>query len=100
MKTTIKENVKQLLIERPDLRDNDNVLAFKYYRDYCAINPLIQLIDFYTLRANLNIPSEQTITRLSRQLQEQNPELRGKEWEKRQRKVKKVQKELGYNVEN
>jgi hypothetical protein len=100
MKTTIKENVKQLLIEKPELRDNDNLLPFYYYRDYCNVSPFTKLIDFYILRGTLKIPSEQTITRLSRQLQEQNPELRGKEWEKRQRKVKKVQKELGYNVEN
>jgi hypothetical protein len=100
MKTTIKENVKQLLIEKPDLRDHDNALCFYYYNKICKISYNVALIDFYLDRDVFKLPSEQTITRLSRQLQEQNPELRGKEWEKRQRKVKKVQKELGYNVEN
>jgi hypothetical protein len=100
MKTTIKENVKQLLIEEPKLRDNDNALCFYYYNKICKISYNVALIDFYLDRDVYKLPSEQTITRLSRQLQEQNPELRGKEWEKRQRKVKKVQKELGYNVGN
>jgi len=100
MKTTIKENVKQLLIEHKELRDNDNKLCYFYYRDFCEFTETHTLLYFYMTRERYKLPSEQTITRLSRQLQEQNPELRGKEWEKRQRKVKKVQKELGYNVEN
>jgi hypothetical protein len=100
MKTTIKENVKQLLIERKDLRDNDTWLCYQYYINFCNIEISDSIFDFYAERLKEKLPSEQTITRLSRQLQEQNPELRGKEWEKRQRKVKKVQKELGYNVEN
>ena len=100
MKTTIKENVKQLLTNDKVARDNDSYFCYFYYRTFCGINKKTKVLDFYLQRGNKKIPSEQTITRLSRQLQEQNPELRGKEWEKRQRKVKKVQKELGYNVEN
>jgi anaerobic ribonucleoside-triphosphate reductase len=93
MKTTIKENVKQLLIKYPQCRDNEHDLYYLYYRHICEINKDVDLLNFYYLRTMVkSVPSEQTLSRFSRQLQEQNPELRGKEWEKRQRKVKKVQK--------
>lgn len=100
MKTTIKENVKQLLKRDESLRNNDIILFYTYYVEFCKFDCSNALVDFYVKRWLNKLPSEQTISRLSRQLQEQNQELRGKEWEKRQRKVKKVQKELGYNVEN
>lgn len=43
-------------------------------------------------------PKIETITRCSRQLQEKFPSLRGAEWEERQRQVKPVQENLGYNT--
>jgi len=100
MKTTIKENVKQLLIEKPITRDKEALLFSIYYSKYCDLYPHKTISIFFLYLNRKEIPSPETLKRLSRQLQEQNPELRGKEWEKRQRKVKKVQKELGYNVEN
>lgn len=39
-----------------------------------------------------------TIDRMWRRCQQQNPELRGQQWSKRQAKQEDVKKELGYNL--
>lgn len=98
MKTTIKENVKKLLVESEFLRDNESNLCYTFYRRFCDFKSDTNFIDFFRRMHLKEIPTMQTIMRFSRQLQEQNNELRGKEWEKRQRKIKEVQKDLGYNV--
>lgn len=100
MKTTIKENVKKLLVRFSNLRDDESEMCYWYYVTYCNIEKYTQFVDFFFKMQNKEIPTMQTIMRYSRQIQEQNPELRGKEWEKRQRKIKEVQKDLGYNVRN
>lgn len=100
MKTTIKENVKKLLVRYTQTRDNETDLCSLYYINFCGFNPSTSLSYFFFQMRLKSIPTMQTIMRYSRQLQEQNPELRGKEWEKRQRKIKEVQKDLGYNVGN
>lgn len=100
MKTTIKENVKKLLVRDEQTRDSETNLCYLYYINFCALEKSTSLLDFFFEMQNKEIPTMQTIMRYSRQLQEQNPDLRGKEWEKRQRKIKEVQKDLGYNVWN
>lgn len=44
------------------------------------------------------LPSMASIIRLSTKLQKENPELRGKEWEARQKHSKDYKKDLGYQV--
>lgn len=96
---TIKQNVEQILTENPETRDSNVELCCNYYR-------FINNIDIFKLSAmglfimirSKKIPDMSTITRYSRQLQEKNINLRGKEWEKRKKLVPKVQKDLGYNV--
>lgn len=97
MKTT-KEKVKAILTQYADTRDSESLLSYWYYTDYCEMTSQTKLIDFFLRMENKGIPTIQTLMRLSRQIQEQNENLRGKDWEKRQRKVKEVQKDLGYNV--
>ena len=100
MKTTIKENVKKLLFRYEQTRDNETDLCYLYYINICGLGKSTNLLEFFVKMNIKEIPTMQTIMRFSRQLQEQNPELRGKEWEKRQIKIKEVQKDLGYNVGN
>lgn len=97
MKTT-KEKVKAILTQYADARDSESVLSYWYYTEFCEMTSQTKLIDFFLRMVNKGIPTIQTLMRLSRQVQEQNENLRGKDWEKRQRKVKEVQKDLGYNV--
>ena len=97
---TIKEKVKAILTQYKDTRDSESLLSYWYYTEYCEMTSQTKIIDFFLRMENKSIPTIQTLMRFSRQLQEQNESLRGKEWEKRQRKIKKVQQDLGYNVKN
>jgi len=45
---------------------------------------------------NNKIPSADSITRYRRKIQEENIDLRGKKYDERQNKTKKVKIELGY----
>ncbi len=94
----IKEKVKEILTKYPATRDCN----YKLYGNFMHFNyPETSSISFYDYLHGMiaeKYPKLETITRCSRQLQEKFIELRGLEWEERQRQVKPVQKSLGYNV--
>jgi len=95
---TIKANVKTILTEHPETRDDNGKLINWYYILFAKVVDKSYL-SFIGMLIRKEIPTPDTITRLSRQLQEQNPELRGKYWRQRKTvKVLEVQKDLGYNV--
>lgn len=94
----IKPQVKEILTENAESRDNENLLVMLVYEMFYDADRLYSLGEIFSLIDNQKIPSIQTIQRYSRQIQSENKELRGELWEKRQRQVKPVQKELGYNV--
>jgi hypothetical protein len=57
------------------------------------------MADMMTFREdfiNNKIPSADSITRYRRKIQEEHIELRGKKYNERQNKTKKVKTELGY----
>ena len=94
----IKPQVKEILTENAESRDNENLLVMLVYEMFYNADRLYSLGEIFSLIDNQKIPSIQTIQRYSRQIQSENKELRGELWEKRQRLQKPVQKELGYNV--
>lgn len=94
----IKPQVKEILTEKLESRDNENLLVMLVYEMFYDADRLYSLGEIFSLIDNQKIPSIQTIQRYSRQIQSENKELRGEFWEKRQRLQKPVQKELGYNV--
>ena len=94
----IKPQVKEIITENAESRDNENLLVMLVYEMFYNFNKLYSVDIMFTLIDKKKIPSIQTIQRYSRQIQSENKELRGELWEKRQRQVKPVQKELGYNV--
>jgi len=94
----IKPQVKEILTENAQSRDNENLLVMLVYEMFYDADRLYSLGEIFSLIDNQKIPSIQTIQRYSRQIQSENKELRGELWEKRQRLQKPVQKELGYNV--
>ena len=94
----IKPQVKEILTENAESRDNENLLVMLVYEKFYNFNKLYSVDIMFTLIDKKKIPSIQTIQRYSRQIQSENKELRGELWEKRQRLQKPVQKELGYNV--
>jgi len=96
---TIKQNVEQILTENQKARDSNAELCAGYYFFISKIDIYkLATVDLFLMIEEKKIPDMSTITRYSRQLQEKNINLRGKEWEKRKNLVPKVQKDLGYNV--
>ena len=77
-----KEIVKELLINKPHLRDNDNMLICAYWwRELKRrkINPNeMNGLEFMQLFANNKLTNLKTIERMRRKLQQEHPELRGK----------------------
>lgn len=93
----IKNKVKEILIKYPTTRDCN----YKLYGNFLHINfpetNILSLYDYIFSMIDNKYPKIETITRCSRQLQEKHPELRGLEWENRQKQQKKVKQQLGYN---
>ena len=88
----IKPQVKEILTENLESRDNENLLVMLVYEKFYNFNKLYSVDIMFTLIDKKKIPSIQTIQRYSRQIQSENKELRGELWEKRQRLQKPVQK--------
>ena len=98
---TIKSKVKQILTDYKDTRDDNAKLINWYYIKHhnFASNP--NYLVFIGMLIRKEIPSIETLTRLSRQVQEQNIELRGEKWHQRKTiKTEIVKSDLGYNAEN
>ena len=99
MKT--KDVVKQLLIDKPHLRDSDNKLIATYW--YMEMNQKkidpnnINALEFMQMFANSKLTNIKTIERMRRKLQEECPELRGKVYVARKGTIQdQWRKDLGY----
>lgn len=94
----IKDNIKKILEENISLRNNRQLFIWLYYETHYP-DIIYSTAGLFLKSLWLKqLPSTATLERLWRMVQMENPELRGSEWNKRQRKVKPVQKDLGYNV--
>ena len=99
-KQNVFNTVKQVLIEKPEARDNDMFLtATIWYRDLInrkSVGDLTLVGFFHIMRdyKSWGLVSFETISRLRRLVQETCPELRGKEYENRRRKRKEVKKDI------
>jgi len=100
MKMDIKPTVIELLEQYSDFKDNDQQLVAWFWKlemekmGYPSSNTPTQT--FFKLMAFGKLTSADTITRVRRLVQEENPSLRGKKYVERQAKQEKVKKELGY----
>ena len=99
MKT--KEIVRQLLIDKPHLRDSDNKLIATYWYMELKqknIDPnKINGLEFMQMFANSKLTNIKTIERMRRKLQEESPELRGKVYNERKGVIQdKWREDLGY----
>ena len=95
--------IHQLLIHDPRYRDSDALLVNRVQRDELINMGLdvgsMSLNDFFRIRYEKKISSEDSITRLRREVQEYYPETRGDKYKKRQSKQAEVQEDL-HDVEN
>lgn len=96
----IKDNIKKILKIKENyfLKDDRQNFVWEYYKIFHREVFEGSFYDFALFLNIKSIPSIATLERLWRMVQMENPELRGSEWNKRQRQVKPVQKDLGYNI--
>jgi hypothetical protein len=85
--------VTKQLIERPGTRDSNELLYYLFLQElgYDVLKPVKEFLK------DMNegkIPYIDTIGRVSRKIQEENPHLRGLYWGKRQKKEVKIRKEI------
>jgi hypothetical protein len=100
MKT--KEIIKQMMLDKPDLKDNDNKLIATYwFKELQRKNiypETITALDFLRKYADAELTNAETIRRMRAKLQEEHPELRGRAYEIRQEAIQnKWRNELGYD---
>lgn len=83
--------VKTILTEKPETRDDDNLLWLEALRsatkDFKYGSKMADLTLAYVLKSihSLGLPSFETVSRARRKLQEKYPELRGSEEARRHR---------------
>ena len=100
MSNDIINRVEMILRKHPTTRDNDSRLTFMYYTKYVPMFYLpldngnnyeaMDVVKFFRLLSNKQISSMSSIGRARRKVQETFPELRGKEYNKRQANQKNV----------
>jgi hypothetical protein len=99
-KIKVFETVKQVLIEKPETRDNDMFLtATIWYRDLSKRSNVgdLSLIGFFHIMKDYKtwgLASYETISRQRRLVQETHVELRGAEYAERHHKRQEVKQDL------
>jgi hypothetical protein len=94
---SIKQDIKNLLIQDKRYRDDDALLLCRYYYNRCGGEDAfitMSAINLLNLLANKSLPFPDSITRVRRKLQEQEPELRGDKWEERHALEEETSKEI------
>jgi hypothetical protein len=90
----LTENIKNLLLTDARYRDSDSLLVNRIQRDELMSAGkdvrTLTVYEFFTIRLNKQITSEDTITRLRREVQEYFPETRGLKYKSRQSKQVEV----------
>ena len=98
----VRHNVKLLLEEYPELRDNKLLCTVKYWYfvDFEKKHHLdpkqVSAMDFMKGYKQGVFENQASIDRQWQKVQEDYPHLRGKTWAKRQEHSKVVKKDLGY----
>jgi hypothetical protein len=97
-----KEVVRRLLIQYPELRDNDYRLLANVWnielRRHNVKTTEATAMDFLHMLASGQLTNSESIRRMRAKLQEEEPALRGKAYEKRHKISSNVKNDLGYAV--
>ncbi len=83
---TVKDRVEYLLVKFPKFRDNDFKLIAHYYFKILGREALENMsgMDFLHQFADGKLPHTESIRRVRAKIQEERPELRGKNYGQRQ----------------
>lgn len=93
----VKDKVQELLERYPHLRDSDEKLTANIWLSETPKGATA--FDFLQMYAEKKITNAESIRRSRAKLQEENPHLRGENYEKRHKDADRILQELGYYVE-
>ena len=91
MNKKLKERVRQLLIEQPQTRDNDNLLIAQIWLDEGVPSESVVFLVKYSRGG---FTSAESIRRSRQKLQYENESLRGETYHERQRKGEEVRQTI------
>ena len=93
---SVMDEVEKMLLMYPSLRDNDERLMANIWYKFIGDNTLTYTSGFNVLSmlSKGKLPSYESVSRCRRKIQQMNPELRGEKWTERQRRAKKIRKEI------
>lgn len=77
------ERVKQILIAKPDTRDDDMKLYAYMVYSTVGLKPSVGFYEAVFHHSKYNLPSYESVTRARRKVQENEPTLRGEKYLKR-----------------
>ena len=94
--TDLHKRIKNYLINNPKLRDSDNkLMARVWYDEMQASKGLIETAEeFLVAVSNKQLTSWESATRCRRKIQENFPELKGRQHSLRQAKANRVNAEM------
>ena len=92
----VRDKVEALLTHKPALRDDDNTLIAVYWAYEVGTNKLEEMSAkaFLKQLSSGKLPSSESIRRSRQKLQEDNPELRGCKYNKRQAEAKVIKEHI------
>jgi hypothetical protein len=82
------------ILEKNEISRDDVMLVIKYIHDFEMGVLKKKKDDYYDMVFNSTLSKHTTIDRIWRKVQEEHPELRGKEWELRQMKAGQISLDL------
>ena len=91
---SVIDEVERLLTKYPPLRDDDERLMANLWGNHLGPLDNISGKDVICMLAKHKLPSYESVSRCRRKIQQTNPELRGEKWTERQRRAKKIKKEI------
>ena len=89
-----KDKVKMLLRDYPHLRDSDNKLIANFWYQEIKKNNQTSLIAFLDDFANSKYTSPESIRRCRQKIQEQHPELKGRNHRFKKKEGESLRKEI------
>ena len=91
---SVIDDVEKFLTKYPPLRDDDERLMANIWMSHIGNLEIKNGRDILHMLAKHKLPSYESVSRCRRKIQETNSKLRGKEWIQRQKRAKKIRKEI------
>jgi len=88
------DEVEKFLMKYPPLRDNDDRLMANIWGKHLGDLTFINGKDVLKKLSKGELPSYESVSRCRRKIQSMKPHLRGEKWVQRQKRAKKIRKEM------